>query len=151
MTCAPCGPMPGISSRRACADSTAVSAHPQSGSRAAIVRPWPVGGLCVGHGVHQLFDPGGQGGDLDIESVDLIEQHPREFAVVASNRPVRASTRAARLVFIRPRARSASRRGSRSPAISASSMSRTESVAARPRKPRTPKYLYDALKVLQRV
>jgi hypothetical protein len=43
---------------------------------------------------------------------------------------VSASISAARLAFIRPRARPASTFGSRSPAISASSMSRTDLVSS---------------------
>ena len=68
------------------------------------------------------FSRGGQ-------PVDLIKQHAGDFGVVLVEPAAQRLDQSSTFGFIRPRASSASRRGSRSPAMSASSMSRTERVS----------------------
>ena len=86
----------------------------------------------TGFGLHcgqQLVDAGGERADLGVQRVDLIEQHPRQFGVVIVEPAGQRLDQSGCLGLILPRASSASRCGSRSPAISASSMSRTDSVS----------------------
>ena len=84
----------------------------------------------VGHRRQQLLDAGGQRVDLGGERVDLGQQHPGQLGVMVIEAAVNASMRAARLVFIRPRARPASS-ASRSPAINASIMARPDTAQRR--------------------
>ena len=65
-----------------------------------------------------------------VEEGDLVQQQPASSPWWSSNMPSRASTRSSCLAFIRVRARPASARGSRSPAIIALIMSLADSVVS---------------------
>jgi hypothetical protein len=80
----------------------------------------------VGQRGDQVLDARREGVDLGAEGVDLAQQHPRQLAVMI----IEAAISSKRLASIFPRARSASRYGSRCPAIKASIMSRVESVSS---------------------
>ena len=96
------------------------------GRRVGVPQAW------VGQGGDQLIDPGGELVDLAGEGVDRSPAASGP-AHRGGRRTGRSAPRPARCAwrFIRPRASPASARGSRSPAISASTMSRTESVSSR--------------------
>jgi hypothetical protein len=59
----------------------------------------------------------------------LTQQQPRQLGVVVIEATVQRSDQVRALGFIRPRAKSASRRESRSPAMRASTMSRVDNVS----------------------
>ena len=131
MICASPGLMPGISSSRSIVvDSRAPCRRDRARRRRA--RWGPRGDRRRGLGFHrgeQLVDAGGEGADLGGQRVDLVEQHPGQFGVMIVESAGQRLDQGGLFGF-HPAARQAGeRRGSRSPAINASIMSRTDSVS----------------------
>ena len=80
------------------------------------------------HGV-KLLDAGRQGADLGGQGIDLIQQHPREFGVMVVEPAIEGGEQS-RVFGLHPAPRQLGQRlGSRCPAISASTMSRVDSVS----------------------